>query len=187
LITEPFVTHDGNLSYPAADAVLDAVPRLGPLVLLRRLDRGSSKCAPETEGARTRKVEHPPNLFSIREEVFRFCGKYRRTDGRKSMAARFTISEADAPRELERLRDAIDHVDEVLVSLLNQRAKYAVEIGAIKGVLGLPIYSPEREKAVLAGVERHANGPLAPIAVRRLFERIIDESRRVEREASSEE
>ena len=103
------------------------------------------------------------------------------------MGRHFTISETDAPRELERLRDAIDRVDEVLVSLLNQRAKYAVEIGAIKGVLGLPVYSPEREKSVLAGVERLSEGPLDGIAVRRLFERIIDESRRVEREASSEE
>lgn len=103
------------------------------------------------------------------------------------MGRSFAVSEHDAPRELERLRDAIDHVDEVLVSLLNQRAKYAVEIGAIKGVLGLPIYSPEREKSVLAQVERLSGGPLEPMAVRRLFERIIDESRRVERESSNEE
>jgi chorismate mutase len=92
----------------------------------------------------------------------------------------------DAERDLCRLRDAIDRVDEVLVRLLNQRAKYAVEIGEIKGILGLPIYAPEREKDVLHHVERTSEGPLAPAAMRRLFERIIDESRRVEREASSE-
>lgn len=87
--------------------------------------------------------------------------------------------------ELTRLREAIDRVDEVLVKLLNQRAKYAVEIGEIKGVLALPIYAPEREKQVLLHVETVSQGPLAGAAVRRLFERIIDESRRVERESAA--
>jgi chorismate mutase len=90
----------------------------------------------------------------------------------------------DAESELTRLREAIDRVDEVLVKLLNQRAKYAVEIGEIKGVLALPIYVPEREKQVLAHAEKTSGGPLERDAVRRLFERIIDESRRVERESS---
>lgn len=100
--------------------------------------------------------------------------------------SRFAVSEEKAPRELARLRDAIDHIDEVLVRLLNQRAKYAIEIGQIKGVLTLPIYSPEREKQVLENVERWSDGPLEPVTMRRLFERIIDESRRVERKASEE-
>ncbi len=99
---------------------------------------------------------------------------------------RFAISEEAAPRELARLREAIDHIDEVLVRLLNQRAKYAVEVGQIKGILSLPIYSPEREKEVVSNAERWSEGPLQKQAVRRLFERIIDESRRVEREASTE-
>ena len=46
------------------------------------------------------------------------------------------VDRDDAERDLIRLRDAIDRVDEVLVRLLNQRAKYAVEIGEIKGVFG---------------------------------------------------
>jgi len=91
----------------------------------------------------------------------------------------------DAEAELKRLREAIDRVDEVLVKLLNQRAKYAVEIGEIKGLLSLPVYSPEREKDVLRHVEDESRGPLDPSAVRRLFERIIDESRRVERESAT--
>lgn len=90
----------------------------------------------------------------------------------------------DAEAELTRLRDAIDRVDEVLVKLLNQRAKYAIEIGEIKGHLDLPIYAPEREKEVLRHVESQSQGPLAGGAVRRLFERVIDESRRVERESA---
>src|SRR5436305_200977 len=91
----------------------------------------------------------------------------------------------DARNDLTRLRDAIDRVDEVIVRLLNQRAKYAIEIGEIKPHLGLPIYAPEREKQVLLHVEQTSAGPLDPTTIRRLFERIIDESRRVERQASA--
>jgi chorismate mutase len=95
------------------------------------------------------------------------------------------MNERDAEAELKRLREAIDRVDDVLVKLLNQRAKYAVEIGEIKGVLSMPIYAPEREKDVLNHVESASAGPLEGAAVRRLFERIIDESRRVERESAA--
>lgn len=94
------------------------------------------------------------------------------------------MNRIDAEHELVRLRDAIDRVDEVLVKLLNQRARYAVEIGEIKGILSLPIYSPDREKEVLRRVESASAGPLDGSTVRRLFERIIDESRRVERESA---
>ena len=94
------------------------------------------------------------------------------------------MTRTDAEAELTRLRDAIDRVDDVLVKLLNQRAKYAIEIGEIKGVLSLPIYAPEREKEVLQHVEQACLGPLDPAAIRRLFERIIDESRRIERETA---
>jgi chorismate mutase len=91
----------------------------------------------------------------------------------------------DAQHEIDRIRDAIDRVDEVIVRLLNQRAKYAIEIGEIKGVLGLPIYAPDREKDVLHHVEKACEGPLDGQSMRRLFERIIDESRSVERRAAN--
>jgi len=97
------------------------------------------------------------------------------------------MNRSDAELELTRLREAIDRVDDVLVKLLNQRAKYAIEIGEIKGVLALPIYAPEREKQVLQHVESASEGPLETPAVRRLFERIIDESRRVERQSAQHE
>ena len=99
----------------------------------------------------------------------------------------FVMNRSDAEREIDRIRDAIDRVDEVIVRLLNQRAKYAIEIGEIKGILGLPIYAPEREKDVLHHVERTCEGPLDGSSVRRLFERIIDESRSVERKAAKHE
>jgi len=83
---------------------------------------------------------------------------------------------------LDDLRDDIDRVDEVLVRLLNERARVACEIGRIKKELGIEVYQPEREKQVLAHVRGvAAEGPLGPDAIARLFERIIDEARRLER------
>lgn len=79
------------------------------------------------------------------------------------------------------LRGRIDLLDETLVRLLNARAACALEIGRIKRELGMPIYQPEREAEVLANVERFNNGPLDQPAIRRLFERIIDEARHLER------
>jgi chorismate mutase len=90
-------------------------------------------------------------------------------------------------QELARLRNAIDELDTVLVKLLNQRAKYAMEVGAVKAELSLPTYSPERERVVMENVEKENRGPLSSDGLRRLFERIIDESRRLEREAKEGE
>jgi chorismate mutase len=68
------------------------------------------------------------------------------------------------------------------VRLLNERARVACEIGRIKKEQGVEVYQPEREKQVLAHVrELGSQGPLGPDAIARLFERIIDEARRLER------
>jgi chorismate mutase len=83
---------------------------------------------------------------------------------------------------LEDLRRDIDRVDEVLVRLLNERARCACEVGKLKKALGLEVYQPEREKDVIAHVRSIAvEGPLGPDAIARLFERIIDEARSLER------
>lgn len=83
---------------------------------------------------------------------------------------------------LEDLRKDIDRVDEVLVRLLNERARCVCEIGRLKKEQGIEIYQPDREKEVLRHVRDVATeGPLGPEAIGRLFERIIDEARRLER------
>ena len=83
---------------------------------------------------------------------------------------------------LDDLRRDIDRVDEVLVRLLNERARCVCEIGRLKKTLGIEIYQPDREKDVINHVRAVASeGPLGPDAIARLFERIIDEARRLER------
>lgn len=87
---------------------------------------------------------------------------------------------------IDEWRIKIDEVDKKLTDLLNERARYADEIGKIKERLGMEAYSPQREQEVLRNVLESNKGPLSDAALRRLFERIIDESRKLEREAMIE-
>jgi chorismate mutase len=94
---------------------------------------------------------------------------------------------ASGVRQIEDYRRRIDQIDEQLMMLLNARSACAVEIGRIKRHVGMPVYQPEREKWILERVARNNPGPLDSGAVRRVFERVIDESRRLERLAGQEE
>lgn len=89
--------------------------------------------------------------------------------------------EAAQRAEIARQRDVIDAVDEQLLRLLNQRAEAALVIARAKRMLGLPIYDPVREQTILDGVRSRNRGPFEADAVSSLFERIIDETRRLER------
>ena len=80
-------------------------------------------------------------------------------------------------------RRRIDEIDKKLVELLNERSRCALEIGKIKQEQNIPLYQPERENEVLANAESNNSGPLTDAAIRRLFERIIDEARAAERDA----
>ena len=91
-------------------------------------------------------------------------------------------------KEMGEWRVRIDEIDRQLVKLFNERTQCAIEIGHIKKRLGLEIYSPSREAQVIANVTAANTGPLDAEAIHRLFERVIDEARRIERiEASKEE
>ena len=87
---------------------------------------------------------------------------------------------------IDDLRRRIADIDEQLVQLLSARAACALAIGRDKKVAGLEIYQPSREAEVLAHVQRVNPGPLDNEAVKRLFERVIDEARRLERLAEGE-
>lgn len=83
--------------------------------------------------------------------------------------------------DIEWWRQKIDELDRQLVELLNQRSRYAMKIGELKRQSNLPVYQPQREAEVIRSVTKSNLGPLDDEAIQRLFERIIDESRRVER------
>jgi chorismate mutase-like protein len=91
------------------------------------------------------------------------------------------MTEEQARQALAEWRVKIDEVDLQLLELLNARTRIVEEIGRIKSECGLPIYEPKREDQVFENVTRHNGGPMPSEAVRRVFERIIDEMRTLQR------
>jgi chorismate mutase len=86
---------------------------------------------------------------------------------------------------MERLaecRRKIDALDLEILALLNARTMIVHEIGRIKRTLSLPIYEPKREDQVFHNVTSHNGGPLSAEALKRVFERIIDEMRTIQRD-----
>lgn len=82
---------------------------------------------------------------------------------------------------IKEIRNAIDSIDTGLLKLLNDRAQLAIELGKLKNDLGLAIYDPAREREIIEMMLKKNEGPLDDKAVIGLFQRIIDESRRVEK------
>ena len=87
----------------------------------------------------------------------------------------------EARHKLEEFRVLIDDVDRRIVALLNERTRVVENIGRVKRQTQMPIYEPKREDQVFANISATNRGPLTEEAVRRIFERIIDEMRMIQR------
>ena len=83
--------------------------------------------------------------------------------------------------DIDTIRKNINLLDDELLRIFNQRAALALEIGKVKKQLDLPIYDPKREKLIFDRIQEKNPGPLDNSAIIRLFERVIDESRSLER------
>ena len=83
---------------------------------------------------------------------------------------------------LAEYRKRIDVLDVKILGLLNERTRVVEEIGRIKQKRKMPIYEPKREDQVFHNVTTHNQGPLSAEAVQRVFERIIDEMRNIQRD-----
>jgi chorismate mutase-like protein len=84
--------------------------------------------------------------------------------------------------DIEDWRKKIDELDRKLVELLSERARAAVEIGRLKRDTNLPVYEPDRERIVFANVQGANRGPLPGRDLVRIYERIIDVMRNVQKE-----
>jgi chorismate mutase-like protein len=83
---------------------------------------------------------------------------------------------------LAECRTMIDEVDIKILTLLNERTRIVQEIGQVKQTLTLPIYEPKREEQVFENITSHNQGPMPNDAVKRVFERIIDEMRSIQKQ-----
>jgi chorismate mutase-like protein len=97
------------------------------------------------------------------------------------------MTKEEARARLDEFRVLIDDVDRRIVDLLNERTRVVEQIGRVKRHSDLPIYEPKREEQVFANITGHNRGPLSPEAVKRIFERIIDEMRSIQRVRMSED
>jgi chorismate mutase len=88
----------------------------------------------------------------------------------------------DPARALAQCREQIDKIDIRILELLNQRTSIVEEIGRVKKEAQLPVYEPKREDQVFLNVTSNNHGPMPDDAVRRVFERIIDEMRKVQKD-----
>ena len=92
----------------------------------------------------------------------------------------------DDSTELEQLRRQIDDIDDQILAIVAERMRVAVRIGELKRKHGVPIYDPDRERHIFQRLCAKAPKPVSPDMVRRIFERVVDESRRAEQRASSD-
>jgi len=84
--------------------------------------------------------------------------------------------------DIEDWRKKIDELDRQLVELISSRARAAVEIGRLKRHTSMPVYEPDRERIVFANVQAANPGPLAGRDLVRIYERIIDVMRNIQKE-----
>jgi len=91
------------------------------------------------------------------------------------------MNHEDGIRILRECRDRIDALDRRILDLINERTRVVEQIGQVKQGLKMPIYEPKREDEVFRNVTDNNHGPLPGESVRRVFERIIDEMRTVQK------
>jgi chorismate mutase len=82
--------------------------------------------------------------------------------------------------DLDELRRGIDAVDQQILKLLHERVRLVMQVGEYKRERGIPVYDPARERALLDRLCKAAEPPLDADTIRRIFERLVDESRRIE-------
>ena len=77
--------------------------------------------------------------------------------------------------DLGSIRKRIDEVDRQIQALINERARYAQQVGISKGELAAAVdyYRPEREAEVLRAVLERNEGPLRDEEMLRLFREIM--------------
>lgn len=92
-------------------------------------------------------------------------------------------SRNDTPPDdpLHDLRTQIDDTDGQLLTLLNHRARLSLEVGRVKARMGLPVYRPRREEALLQRLADSNGGPLRDEHLLAIYREILSASRDLQR------
>jgi len=92
------------------------------------------------------------------------------------------LNPAEKDELLANLRNEIDRTDAAIIELLMKRIELSIEIGSIKSSIGLNTYNARREKEIDNNIDKLAGNPALRKHLKRIYERIIDESRAIQRE-----
>lgn len=79
----------------------------------------------------------------------------------------------EARASIDELRARINEVDDRIVSLLNDRAKLALEIRSLKPAASMALYDPKREEEIFARLASLNEGPLYGDNLRQIYEAIL--------------
>ena len=85
---------------------------------------------------------------------------------------------------LQESRKRIDSIDEQIVTLLNRRAAVVREIGQVKSAAGIPVVDSAREAEIYRRITAENFGQIDNDGLMRIFERIVEESRRIQIEST---
>lgn len=77
---------------------------------------------------------------------------------------------------LKKLRDKIDHIDDQILGLLNNRAQIVLAVGKAKAGESREFYVPSRERAIFERLQASNQGPFPNESVCRVFREIISAS-----------
>jgi len=88
---------------------------------------------------------------------------------------------------INRMRNRIDLIDRDIVKMLARRQYLALEIGKVKAQRNMPVHVPERESELMAIIrEEAAFQGISEDLVDRLFQDVLEESRRAQYELREE-
>ena len=82
-------------------------------------------------------------------------------------------------------RNQIDEINMKLLKLLNERAEWVVKIGKYKSIKRLPVLDEVREKTVFSSLNSNNDGPFENEAIKRIFNKIIEESKTLQNNPKS--
>ena len=83
--------------------------------------------------------------------------------------------QTELSRALVSSRQRIDHIDDQIVKLLNERATVVREVGEVKTRFHAPASAPGREEQVLRRVSDQARAPLTAESVRKIYQTLLAE------------
>ncbi|MCP4249441.1 MAG: prephenate dehydratase [bacterium] len=88
---------------------------------------------------------------------------------------------AEAEGQFDELRRRIDALDAEIVARLNERAGLVLQIGRGKARAGIPVYVPDRERAVLERIRGLNDGPLSDRTLTAIYHELMSGSFALER------